>query len=45
MSDNLADRTILVTGASSGIGRQLCRSYADEGASVIGTARRTGELA
>ncbi len=45
MSDNLATRTILVTGASSGIGRQLCRSYADEGAAVIGTARRKEELA
>lgn len=45
MSQNLATRTILVTGASSGIGRQLCRSYADEGAAVIGTARRMEELA
>ncbi len=35
---------MLVTGASSGIGRQLCRSYAEAGASVIGTARRADEL-
>lgn len=40
----LTARTILVTGASSGIGRQLCRSYAEAGAGVVGTARRRREL-
>ena len=40
----LAGRSILVTGASSGIGRQLCRSYAAEGAQVLGAARRLEQL-
>ena len=44
MDPPLKKRTILVTGASSGIGRQLCRSYAEAGAAVIGVARRLEEL-
>jgi NAD(P)-dependent dehydrogenase (short-subunit alcohol dehydrogenase family) len=40
----LADRTILVTGASSGIGRELVRQYAANGATVMGVARRRAEL-
>lgn len=39
MQANLASKTILVTGASSGIGRITCRYLAKEGASVILVAR------
>lgn len=40
----LTDRSILVTGASSGIGRELVRTYAGLGARVLGTARREAAL-
>jgi NAD(P)-dependent dehydrogenase (short-subunit alcohol dehydrogenase family) len=36
----LSDRSILVTGGSSGIGRELVRQYAAAGARVLTTARR-----
>lgn len=35
----LANRTILITGASSGIGLEALRVFAEEGAAVIGLAR------
>lgn len=41
----LSGRTILVTGASSGIGRGLCVAYADAGARVFATGRSEQELA
>lgn len=40
----LHGRSILVTGASSGIGRELTRQYAGHGARVLATARREAEL-
>ena len=40
----LTDRTILVTGGSSGIGRELVRQYAAAGARVLTTARREAGL-
>ena len=40
----LTDRSILVTGASSGIGRELVRQYATHGARVLATARREAAL-
>ena len=41
---DLSNRTILVTGASSGLGRQLARTLARQGARVIVAARRTALL-
>jgi NAD(P)-dependent dehydrogenase (short-subunit alcohol dehydrogenase family) len=41
----LSGRTILVTGASSGIGRGLCAAYAAAGARVFATGRNESELA
>lgn len=40
----LAGRTILVTGASSGVGRDLARSLAGAGARVVACARRRAML-
>ena len=40
----LSDRTILVTGGSSGIGRELVRQYAAHGARVLTAARRESAL-
>ena len=37
--------TVLVVGASSGIGLELARRLVDRGATVIGVARRESELA
>jgi NAD(P)-dependent dehydrogenase (short-subunit alcohol dehydrogenase family) len=41
----LSDRSILVTGGSSGIGREIVRQYAARGARVLTTARREAALA
>ncbi len=41
---SLKDKTILLTGASSGIGRQTCISIANMGANVILTARNQEKL-
>ena len=40
----LTDRSILVTGGSSGIGRELVRQYVSNGARVLTTARREADL-
>jgi len=40
----LSDRSILVTGGSSGIGGELVRQYARHGATVLATARREAAL-
>ncbi len=40
----LTDRSILVTGGSSGIGRELVRQYVAHGARVLTTARRESAL-
>ncbi|MFB7716715.1 MULTISPECIES: SDR family NAD(P)-dependent oxidoreductase [unclassified Nocardia] len=44
LHDRVAGKTVLITGASSGIGRALALRVADEGAIVVVTARRTSEL-
>jgi NAD(P)-dependent dehydrogenase (short-subunit alcohol dehydrogenase family) len=45
MSFSLAGRTLLITGASSGIGAQLARSCAAAGANVVLAARRVDRIA
>lgn len=40
----LTDKTAIVTGASSGIGREAAKLFAQEGASVVVVARRAAEL-
>lgn len=45
MTDLLTDKTILITGASAGIGEHAARLFAREGAHLILTARRLPELA
>lgn len=40
----LADKTLIVTGASSGIGAAAARLFASEGANVVLAARRSDEL-
>lgn len=44
LRERVEGKTVLITGASSGIGRALALRIADEGATVIVTARRTSEL-
>ena len=40
----LAGKTIIITGASKGIGARACRVFAETGASVVGVARSVEEL-
>jgi NAD(P)-dependent dehydrogenase (short-subunit alcohol dehydrogenase family) len=42
MSGRLAGRTVIVTGASKGIGAATLAALQREGASVVGTARDVG---
>ncbi|MBB5352047.1 NADP-dependent 3-hydroxy acid dehydrogenase YdfG [Haloferula luteola] len=44
MTSRLADRTIVVTGASSGIGRALAEELLARGAEVVGLSRSPGRL-
>ncbi|MBL0887158.1 SDR family NAD(P)-dependent oxidoreductase [Myceligenerans indicum] len=44
MTDLLTDKTILITGASSGIGESAAHLFAREGANLVITARRKAEL-
>lgn len=44
LAERVSGRTVLVTGASSGIGRGLALRLAAEGATVLATARRVAEL-
>lgn len=44
MSGKLAGKTILVTGASQGIGAQVAKSYAAEGATVVLIARHQKKM-
>ena len=39
----LASKTIIITGASSGIGAAAARLFASEGANVVLGARRSGD--
>lgn len=43
--NRIRDKIVLVTGASSGIGKAVCREAARRGARVVMVARRTAELA
>jgi NADP-dependent 3-hydroxy acid dehydrogenase YdfG len=42
MSDNIADKVIVITGASSGLGEATARHLAERGAYVVLGARRLG---
>lgn len=44
LRERVAGKTVLITGASSGIGRDLAERVAEAGAITLVTARRTGEL-
>ena len=42
---NPNSRTVVVTGASSGIGLGLAKAYLDQGFNVVGSARNAERLA
>ena len=44
MNDEMQDKKVIVTGASSGIGRAVAKRFLDEGASVALVGRRKGAL-
>ncbi|OQV23149.1 putative Dehydrogenase/reductase SDR family member 11 [Hypsibius exemplaris] len=44
MGESLANKVVLVTGASSGIGAAICREFAKHGMIVVGAARREDRL-
>jgi NAD(P)-dependent dehydrogenase (short-subunit alcohol dehydrogenase family) len=44
MNDEMQDKRVIVTGASSGIGRATAKRFLDEGASVALVGRRKGAL-
>ena len=44
MNDNIKDKVILITGASSGLGEAAARLLSDQGATVVLAARRTERI-
>lgn len=42
--EKLKGKIALVTGASSGIGEEICRQFVNKGMTVIGFARRENKL-
>ena len=44
MSNNIADKVVVITGASSGLGEATARLLSGEGASVVLGARRADRL-
>ena len=41
---NMKEKVVLITGASSGIGRATAEAFAEKGANIVVAARRKGEL-